>query len=366
MVHRSRSSRWRSLAVSAAAFLAAAAAGAAPFSDIYVLGDSLSDQGNLLRATEALTGGPSTAWPARDHYFDGRFSNGEVYSGLLAQRLGLSLTPSSTGGNNFAYGGARTDANIVERPSTPGGGFAKGAYPWSLNLERQAFSDRSVVDPQALYVVFFGSNDMADLIGPTLNGGFASTQAQSDAVVQGVMNVIDAYRAAGARYVLVPNVPDLGVVPSVTSRNPPGSTIVSSTATALSQRYNATLASRLQQVTDLQIISFDTFQLVRDLHDNPARYGLGNATQPCYSGFVYPDASATECADPASHVYWDTEHPTTVTHALIADRMLAAVDAALVPEPGSAPLLLAALGALALTLRRRAGGAACAGAAVAA
>src|SRR2546423_1544118 len=66
---------------------------ALPFSNIYVLGDSLSDQGNLFLATSSLAG-PSNAFPAPDHNFNGRFSNGPVYTDVVAQKLGLPLGPS--------------------------------------------------------------------------------------------------------------------------------------------------------------------------------------------------------------------------------------------------------------------------------
>jgi hypothetical protein len=33
---------------------------------------------------------------------------------LLSQRLGLPLQPSLAGGNNFAFGGARTTYNLAE------------------------------------------------------------------------------------------------------------------------------------------------------------------------------------------------------------------------------------------------------------
>ncbi len=81
------------------------------FDDMYVVGDSLSDQGNLFYATEILTG---SGIPAADHYWQGRFANGKVYAAKLAESMGLTLSRSEDGGNNFANGGARTDYNIVE------------------------------------------------------------------------------------------------------------------------------------------------------------------------------------------------------------------------------------------------------------
>src|SRR5262245_24563373 len=56
-----------------------------PIKHIVVLGDSLSDQGNLLAATSVIS---PIAVPDPTHYFAGRFSNGENYAGVLADKLG--------------------------------------------------------------------------------------------------------------------------------------------------------------------------------------------------------------------------------------------------------------------------------------
>ena len=85
------------------------------FRHMFVLGDSLSDQGNLFSATTALADTFNLPpIPASDHYYRGRFSNGENYAGLLATKLGFTLTPSQLGGGNYAFGGARADYNRVD------------------------------------------------------------------------------------------------------------------------------------------------------------------------------------------------------------------------------------------------------------
>src|SRR5215212_8441488 len=81
---------------------AAASALAASFTDLVIFGDSLSDIGNIAQAPLINTPGP--------YYWNGRFSNGPVYAETLATGLGLPALNRSTasGGNDFAYGGAKT------------------------------------------------------------------------------------------------------------------------------------------------------------------------------------------------------------------------------------------------------------------
>src|SRR5262245_44966099 len=140
---------WAIAVVFAAAVWSPIAAAAGPYTTMYVAGDSLSDQGNLFFVTQLVTGVGVPASPAPGDnrgYYLGRFSNGEVYADLLAHRFGIALGPSMLGGNNFAFGGARTAYNIAEDPPRPGG-FPPGSFPWTLNLERQSFVTRNVNDP---------------------------------------------------------------------------------------------------------------------------------------------------------------------------------------------------------------------------
>ncbi len=70
---------------------------------LYVFGDSLSDVGNVFRAT-------GRQYPASPPYFQGRFANGPVWVEYLADDLKLPRNPST----NFAFGGAIATAKAVK------------------------------------------------------------------------------------------------------------------------------------------------------------------------------------------------------------------------------------------------------------
>jgi phospholipase/lecithinase/hemolysin len=322
--------------VAVVAFVIPAPAFPGIFSNIYLLGDSLSDQGNLFIATSALVG-PVNALPNPDHYFNGRFSNGPIYADVLAQALGVPLGPSLLGGNNFAFGGARTTYNTVE--NTVGGPFPAGLFPWSLNAEVTAFKSRNIHDPDALYVVFSGSNDVADILARGLSPAVVIPTA-----VTGIVNVIQAFKDAGAQTVLVPNVPDLGRIPAFLV-----SPAASAAATFFSTQFNSALHSALAAISGVDLIEFDTFSLFRSIVDNPGAFGFTNVTTPCYSGFVERNPTATECSNPGESVPWDRVHPTERVHGFLAEALLRSL-----PVPATLPLVL--LGVLVLTgvkLRRR-------------
>jgi phospholipase/lecithinase/hemolysin len=313
-----------------------------PYDAIYVLGDSLSDQGNLFAATSILTGGTNPL-PDPSRYFNGRFSNGPVYTDILAHDLGLPLGPSIAGGNNFAYGGARTNYNTVEQNAGgpfPGGPFPSPPnppelFPWSLNAEVQAFNARSVHDPNALYIVFSGSNDIGDILSRNLNPATVIPTA-----VGGVVNAVQAFAAAGARTILVMNIPDLGLTPAFNFLGPPAT----NPASALSRAYNNALQAALGLFpSSLDIIQFQTDDLLNAVVADPAHYGLTNVTMPCYTGFVVPNPSATVCPNPSQYLFWDQVHPTTGVQAILAEAVREAV-----PEPSTIWLLLATLAAFAV------------------
>jgi phospholipase/lecithinase/hemolysin len=313
----------------------APAAQALPFTGLYVIGDSLSDQGNLKAATTAIAG-PASSLPASDHYFAGRFSNGPVYTDFLSQRLGLPLLPTLAGGTNFAFGGARTDYNIVEMQA--GGPLPNGLFPWSLRGQIDAFRAASIVDPGALYIVLSGANDVADILRAGLNPGVVIPNA-----VGAIVDAVGAFKDSGARHIVVGNVADLGLTPAFTGAGP----AVAGAATALSAGFNALLAAQLATITGVDIIELDVFGFVQDLVLNPTAAGLTNVMQPCYSGFVEPNPAGVECSNPDEFLFWDVVHPTSAVHALLAQQLLTQL-----PEPSTLALALPLLAWLSIARMR--------------
>lgn len=286
----------------------------ASYSEVVFFGDSLSDTGNLY----AATGG---AIPASPPYYNGQFSNGPVWSQDFASRLGLSATPSFLGGTNYALAGA------TMLPYSGATGQVTSQLPAYFS------TTGGVADANALYVVLGGGNDIKFAsLDP------ATAIASVMGAAQAVGDMVQALYDAGARNILVGNLPDVGLTPlAINSGTAAG-------ASFLTQVFNATLASALanSEAADigLDLDMFDLYGLMNAVVANPAAYGFDNVTEACKSGPRGADGAV--CATPDTYLFWDEFHPSAKAHLLIADAALRAV-----PEPG---VLLLAITGLAMAL----------------
>lgn len=304
-----------------------APARAAAFAAMTVVGDSLSDMGNVFDLTAAL---PLVPAVPTTPYLEGRFSNGPVYAEVLADRLGLTLDNSLDGGSNYAFGGAGTDFQAPQLP---------GLAPLSVEGQvAQFFAGRAAAgEPIAadeLFVVFAGSNNLQQA---------AENAGNADALVDNAVGDIGAIvadlRAAGAETILVPNAPNLSRAPEFA-----GST--------LAEQVTVQFNDGLSALSGDGVIVFDTFALIESAIADPARFGLANVSDPCFTGGTFGIGDDdTRCAEPDTYLFWDELHPTAAAHAALGEAMAAALmppSPQVVPLPGSVLLFGSALAALAL------------------
>ncbi|MDT8383896.1 MAG: SGNH/GDSL hydrolase family protein [Gammaproteobacteria bacterium] len=284
---------------------------AIPYSNLYVFGDSLSDTGNMYAATGGIL-------PPAPYYDQGRSSNGPLWVEQLSPRLGLPYQQST----NYSWLGAGTGYNNAWDLDGPA-----GVDFWGLSDEINYFltSTGGMADPNALYVVWAGPNDFISITDPT--------QIPA-AIANGVNNIATAVatlNAIGAQHFLVPNMPDLGLTPRASAFG------LSESLSAVTTAYNGYLDIALMSL-GLDIITPDTAGLIRDIAADPFAYGLTNASDACFNELIlYAGGVPTICADPQNYLFWDTLHPTTAGHTLMANLFAEALG---VPEPDTYVLLL--------------------------
>ena len=243
--------------------------GALGYSSITSLGDSLSDNGNVMRATD-----------------------GFLWVELLADHYAVPLV-------DIAYVGATTgyDNPAIGSPVT--------GLQWQVE-------QLSSLSADSLITVWAGANDLLQLRSPF--------DAASNIDV-----ALENLYLAGGRDFVVPNLPDMGNLPSVVV-----DPLASSAANLWTLAFNTSVANLLQgfngRHNDVNLYFIDVFTIFN-------QYPVGS-----------PEWSS---------LFWvDGFHPSSLGHQMVYDEVAAAIDP--VPEPATVLLFgTGMIGLLGSVVRRK-------------
>jgi phospholipase/lecithinase/hemolysin len=287
------------------------------FTQVIVFGDSLSDDGNIAHRARDTVG---FSYPSSHfNYSDYRFTDdtntapaANLYTGTWHEQLAktfLSLpkaTNSLDGGTNYAFGGATTkdgtqDRTVINNPFP----FTGGDFTIAIdNIGKQVndYLASHVTDPNALYIIWGGGNDLFD--------DFSATSVNNTA--NRVGGLIMRLANAGARNFLVPNVPPLGAVPN--SFGDPNRVAGLDLASAnYRSRLNSVVASVISGYAangiTIHVYGLDVWLDVIRALGQPRRYGFVNTTVP---------AQDQSGVNPDTYLFWDDIHPTTGGHHQLA------------------------------------------------
>lgn len=263
---------------------------------IVVFGDSLSDNGNLyaLKNKTVLT----------PPYYLGRCSNGPVWVEVLTTKLHL---PSQSLAD-YAIAGAQTNSK------KPTGVSTQVKRYLALNPK---------LDPNKLYIVWAGGNNY--LFHP-----YAHTW-RAKRTVDDIDKMVTQLAQHGAKYLLIPNLPDLGQTPlaaNLQKKHPHLN--LQTNLSQLSQRHNALLAENMAQLAkklNITIILMDDNALIQASIQHPHAYGLTNVTQPCYVSPKLFMGGGVVCHHPEQYLFWDVIHPTAEGHIALANLALSLLSA---------------------------------------
>lgn len=305
--------KWKFLTL-AAVMAVGSAASASTFDQIYVFGDSLSDNGNA-----ALALGSNPLAPLPPNYNGVSYTDGPnttpatsgpfgLWIDQFAPKIGVAdPQPYLAGGTNYAVASAETGNSSLQDMGNQVLAYL-GANP--------------VADPNALYVVFGGSNDLFNA-DPS-----SDPSAVAGAAVTNLVTEIGALASTGAKHFLWFNAPALQDTPS-------GAAEMAFLQAASQDFRNDWLGALANfQAGGININGVDLYTLMQTIVANPGFYNL-NVTTP---------AQGISGVDPNQYLFWDDEHPTTAGDALIADAAAAAL-----PEPG----LVGAMGLALIVITRR-------------
>jgi outer membrane lipase/esterase len=300
-------------------------ADASNFSGVVVFGDSLSDAG-YYRPWLASLGLPAATVATL-----GRFTTnpGPIWSELVSSYYGATPAPSNAGGTIYAQGGAN-----VATPSalTPPG---QAQRPVSTQITEYLAANNGVANSSALFTVWVGANDIFNNLGLFQAGAITQAQLQTNvlAAANAEIGQIARLRAAGARYVAVFSLPDIGTTPQFQAAG----AATAGAVTALAAGYNTTLWTGLQGA-GIQVIPVDAAALLAEIRANFATYGFTNITAPAcgpnppFTSNPFP--SSQFCGPPqlvtpnaaSTYLYADGVHPTTAASGIVGDLLVSLID----------------------------------------
>jgi phospholipase/lecithinase/hemolysin len=289
------------------------------YTSITVFGDSLVDAGNIFTLTGGATPNPAVG------YFQGRFTNGFNYPDLLSIDLfGVPTVASLQGGTNFAYGGAR---------ATTTSGVPDFSEQLALYANYLSTPGR-VVDPNGLFVLNFGGND---IFAAQQNGtptGFVSDAAFLQQAASTYAGGVQTLNNLGARNILLTGFP-----------------VASQPGQPFSLQGEAFLTSELNKLSlapDTTLFRFSYLNFFGRLTADPDAFGLPeplNLTSNCRAANAQPDCTG--------FFSFDGTHPTAaVQRALYNDINQQFSLSAVVPEPDTWAMMLVGFGLLGGAMRR--------------
>lgn len=299
----------RGLLATALALAALPAMAQDTFSSSVFFGDSLTDSGYFRPVL--VQANPSAA-------ILGRFTTnpGLVWSEFVADYYGTRADPNGNGqtGTNYAAGGARVGTNTTG---------ALGPIPsLATQVGNYLAANGGRADPDALYTVWGGANDLFAAAAVP-----AQSQAIVGAAVAAQVGLVGTLRNAGAQYVLVPTIPDLGTTPSFRAQG----TAAAAGGTQLAIAYNTALFGGLAS-SGLSVIPVDTFGLLREVIANPTQFGFTNVTgtacqpQITAQSLTCNPATYVNPSAPFTYLFADGVHPTGAAHRIVADLAINAIE----------------------------------------
>ena len=347
-----------SLKLLTAAVLMAGLSGTAqamPYTQFIVFGDSLSDSGQFPDLGSPLAG-PFPTGGARFTNRTGptyQHNNSEYYAEVSTQRLaaqlGLQALPSTpslpqtlTGnpaGTNYAVAGYQT-VNILSSVTTVS---VNPINPFGLDpLTRNGYLiDVPQVDPNALFYINGGGNDVRDEV--IVDQATAATSASN------LVAAVAALQAAGARTIIVSDLPDVGMTPESTMLGGP-TVAARSSASAL---FNQELAAQLTALGG-NVIRLNLRGLLAEVQSDLASFGFDPnivQTAVCFDGAPIAGVTCNAdptwgigslTADPSKLLFNDGIHPSAATHQITADYIYSILAApwevSLLPEMAMASL----------------------------
>lgn len=314
------------------------------YKEIVFFGDSLTDDGNLYRATFKIM-------PKSPPYYLGRFSNGPVWAEKVGDYYQAKYNALYS---NYAVGGATTTAR---RPR-------EGALPYYLKKEVDKYLSASVYSQRAstLYFMWIGGNDY-------MSDKKQSPKALVAEVVNEITLQIKTLITNGGRNFILIDIPDFSIAPFASKVDQAEKERLHTVSELHHIKMAEVVAQLKKEYPNFKFSLVEAYSIMNDILVNVEYYNkkygthIQNTQYSCWLGgyslvnenrdvikrdlqsedmvdevLNTPDLLAsykvmqahsfggTPCANPDDYMFWDTVHPTTAAHLLLSNLMIEKIE----------------------------------------
>ncbi len=257
-------------------------------------GDSLSDMGNAKNSIVNVPDVPP--------YWQGRFSNGEIWIEYVSDSFGVQTTIGSgtSAGDNRAFGGSQT-----------GSGYSYVLLPnVGTQISNYFANVQSSIPSNDIISLWSGGND------------FLYGTANADTIAANMETHIRQLANAGATEFIIPNLPPLEKTPEVLSRSQSQQNAIGQEVVRYNQKLSGLLVN-LSAELGITVHSIDAWTIFNDILQNKEALGLTNTADAACSGGIsllpLPICSSGDTVAPNvdEYLFFDKAHPTRVMHHFI-------------------------------------------------
>lgn len=297
---------------------------------IYIFGDSLSDAGYMDNsAPRFLPKGKSPTYTSL---------HGHVWGYYLAKTLKVPFSANNLNppinnhwisgklaGNDYAAGGARAPSNVL------GYGYKNDYNPPSLQWQLQQFlkQHNGKAPADAVYFIWIGAND---ILVPALKKHAFQTITSIKNSVHTTANEIRLLQEAGAKHIVVINLPPIGDAPLMN-----GSVLSRAIGNMMSDYYNRQLVDAFEK-KQVHVPIFNANQVFNHIYETVRHQGvfrfkkikISNVTDSgClpHHYIAHKNNIAINCVAPPAipiqhYMFADLVHPSNSGHYLLAQYLL--------------------------------------------
>lgn len=324
--------------------------------NLVIFGDSLSDTNEF---KGALIINPESP------FFKGRFSNGPIWNDYLSNCARLRV-------DNFSQGGAVTKiaTNFADELPSYIREVGRSLVTKSVDAFVDEFLEKNhYVIPKAdetLFVIWAGANDYLSRFDNSEDISFMidnpekphkGSNAIAKTSAENVAEQIYKLYSAGAKKIVVCNMPDLGVAPTIMTNtsykpealsNAEAQYHLSEQLSKITKIHNENLDAKVKEIKNalgddsLKLVIFDSAKALDNLMNKKGPHGEDNfdygidleksfkelraqgkpsrlVGKRCYKGGYLGSNNKEEiCNNPEVTLFWDGIHPTTAGHCRIA------------------------------------------------